>query len=99
MTIENLPRFRYSSISHEIYRDDLRYVKTVFEEKYNQDLGDFLSSGLKGEIKSFVSVVTSKEREYYAEADEQLAEADAQRLINASELFLQNISSFGISYF
>ncbi|GFQ90817.1 annexin A3 [Trichonephila clavata] len=63
---------------------DLRYVKTVFEEKYNQDLGDFLSSGLKGEIKSFVSMVTSKEREYYAEADEQLAEADAQRLVNAS---------------
>ncbi|CAL1265163.1 unnamed protein product, partial [Larinioides sclopetarius] len=55
---------------------DLRYVKTVFQEKYNQELEDFLISGLTGEIKSLVAMLTTKEREFYVEVDEELAEAD-----------------------
>ncbi|GIY31015.1 annexin B9 [Caerostris extrusa] len=60
---------------------DLRYVKTVFLEKYNQDLADFLTNGLNGDVKKLVSMLVTKEREFYAEADDQLAQTDAQRML------------------
>ncbi|GIY20629.1 annexin A3 [Caerostris darwini] len=51
------------------------------EAQYNQDLADFLTNGLNGDVKKLVSMLVTKEREFYAEADAQLAQADAQRML------------------
>ncbi|XP_055927704.1 annexin-B12-like isoform X2 [Argiope bruennichi] len=77
---------------------DLRYVKTVFKEKYNQDLDEFLISGLTGEIKSLVAMLITKEREFYVEVDEELAEADAQHMANASLSKTWKAEDFLISF-
>ncbi|CAL1266148.1 unnamed protein product [Larinioides sclopetarius] len=62
---------------------ELRYIKAVFKEKYKHDLGEFLSSGLRGDIQKLVTALTDKDREYFAEMDRDLAVMEAHHLYDA----------------
>ncbi|GFQ95383.1 annexin A3, partial [Trichonephila clavata] len=62
---------------------ELRYLKTVFREKYKHDLGEYLSSGLRGDIQKLVAALTNKDREYFAEVDQDLAVMEAHHLYDA----------------
>ncbi|GIX95443.1 annexin A3, partial [Caerostris extrusa] len=61
---------------------ELRYLKSVFKEKYKHDLGEFLSSGLRGDIQKLVTALTDKDREYFAEVDTDLALMEAHHLFD-----------------
>ncbi|XP_035232130.1 annexin A5-like [Stegodyphus dumicola] len=62
---------------------ELKYVKSVFREKYDDDLGEFLCSGLRGDMRKLISTLTSRDREHYVEVDEQSAVVDAHHLYDA----------------
>ncbi|KAG8185424.1 hypothetical protein JTE90_018643 [Oedothorax gibbosus] len=77
---------------------DLCYVKSIFKEKYNEELVDFIESSVTSETKHLMSALLSNERQCSNDIDEQMAMDNATYLYNEglskswkSEEFLINL--------